>query len=273
MMDSSRSVEITGRTEGTGWLVTPGLVLTAWHILKRRRELSSPEMVPLRIHKEKQTSGLMGLETRTGQILWPPPGSSADADFALLATSGPSEPEDHPVKWRKGPSSRTLRIEGIGFSSTSSLSSAGKRDLRTLKGTAYFGAPRTEGLTFDIVFDSDAQADEGCVGAALFHDEQLVGIITGAASSLFVVTLPNDDTKGYIDGPGKRNIEAIKTATGVGIIIDDTPGVITVRSSDPIRREIARNRPPCRARGQKIRHRRRAARADWWLCGGDAAQR
>ena len=83
------------------------------------------------------------------------------------------------------------------------------------------------------------QADETAESILLTAMERMSSEVT-ADRTVTSLKLPDDDMKGRIMGKEGRNIQALQHATGVDVLIDDTPGMVVLSSFDPIRRQVAR---------------------------------
>ena len=92
--------------------------------------------------------------------------------------------------------------------------------------------------TRKIVDDAEEQAKEKAREITLMAVQRYATEHT-SESTVRTVAIPSDDMKGRIIGREGRNIRAIEKATGVDIIVDDTPGVIVVSSFDKIRQAVA----------------------------------
>ena len=83
------------------------------------------------------------------------------------------------------------------------------------------------------------EIDETAQAALLTAMERMSSEVT-ADRTITALKLPDDDMKGRIIGKEGRNIQALQRATGVDIMVDDTPGMVVLSSFDPIRRQVAR---------------------------------
>ena len=83
------------------------------------------------------------------------------------------------------------------------------------------------------------EVDETAQAILLTAMERMSSEVT-ADRTVTALKLPDDDMKGRIIGKEGRNIQALQRATGVDIMVDDTPGMVVLSSFDPIRRQVAR---------------------------------
>lgn len=95
------------------------------------------------------------------------------------------------------------------------------------------------GLVAKLQKDAMDDAEERAQLILLSAMERMSSEVT-AERTVTAIKLTDDEMKGRIIGKEGRNIQALQRATGVDILVDDTPGMIVLSSFDPIRRQVAR---------------------------------
>ena len=95
------------------------------------------------------------------------------------------------------------------------------------------------GLVNKLQKDAQEDAEEIAQTILVTAMERMSSEVT-AERTVTAIKLTDDEMKGRIIGKEGRNIQALQRATGVDILVDDTPGMIVLSSFDPIRRQVAR---------------------------------
>lgn len=95
------------------------------------------------------------------------------------------------------------------------------------------------GLINKLQNDAKEDAEERSQMILVTAMERMSSEVT-AERTVTAVKLTDDDMKGRIIGKEGRNIQALQRATGVDILVDDTPGMVILSSFDPVRRQVAR---------------------------------
>lgn len=96
------------------------------------------------------------------------------------------------------------------------------------------------GLVAKLQKDAQDDAEERAQTILVSAMERMASEVT-AERTVTAIKLTDDEMKGRIIGKEGRNIQALQRATGVDILVDDTPGMIILSSFDPVRRQVARH--------------------------------
>ncbi|MGH7452371.1 MAG: ribonuclease Y, partial [bacterium] len=145
---------------------------------------------------------------------------------------------DQALKIREEELARLITEENRRLEQISGLTN---EEAKRLQLNNYLEIARQEGAQTakEILDKARAQAHQTAKNIVL-EAIQRTSINHVAESTVSVVTLPSDDIKGRIIGREGRNIRMFEAATGIEVLIDDTPDMVMLSGFDPIRREIAK---------------------------------
>src|SRR5688572_8690494 len=142
------------------------------------------------------------------------------------------------LRAREGEIDRLVQEQQLRLERVAGLSAADARR-EILQRVEDEARTQAAALARDIKEQAKKGADRDARRIIAIATQRLAAEYT-AESTVAAVALPSDEMKGRIIGREGRNIRAFETATGVDVIIDDTPDTVIISCFDPIRREVAR---------------------------------
>ncbi len=141
---------------------------------------------------------------------------------------------DRALEEAKGFQEEQVRV----LEETANLSVAEARDLVVKEGEEK-ARHELARRTYDLEREYKVTAEENARRIITLAINRLATDVVSETTTS-VVSLPNDEMKGRLIGREGRNIRALESLTGVDIVIDDTPEIVTISCFDPVRREVAR---------------------------------
>jgi ribonuclease Y len=158
---------------------------------------------------------------------------------SLIKTEQDMEGREESIKSAKAEADAMVRQQHQRLESLANMSQAEARKMlidQQEESARQFAARKVKELKDDAIANGNRYAKE-VISRAI--ERFAVGL--AVESTVSVVNIPSDDTKGRIIGRDGRNIRSFEMVTGVEVIVDDTPGIVMLSGFDPLRREVAKN--------------------------------
>ena len=158
---------------------------------------------------------------------------------SLIKTEQDLKHREENIKSEKGEVDAMVQQQRQLLESMAKMSQAEARKMlidQQEESARQFAARKVRELKDDAIANGNRYAKE-IVSRAI----ERFAVELATESTVSVVNIPSDDTKGRIIGREGRNIRSFEMITGVEVIVDDTPGIVMLSGFDPLRREIAKN--------------------------------
>src|SRR5471032_812358 len=187
MTDTDRLVEVKGISEGSGFLIADGLILTAWHLLRPSPGVAPASIVQVRIQRDIRAGEPLKKAEQLATRLWPLTGEPGENfDFALLAI--PRSQQITPVPWASLSKWGSVEVTAVGYPDVAIDQKLLRRDSKGISGWIQSAdnvrsLSEVRGTLTMKIRDEDApavppaEAWPAMSGAAVFADQVLIGIV------------------------------------------------------------------------------------------------
>lgn len=196
------------------------------------------EVEDKRVLLEKQQAQLQALKLEQEKVLHEKEAQLASAETALEAHRADLQRAEREVGEERSKLHRYREAYRYRLRKATGISEAEAREAFA-KEVRELTKDEIQQIRHEILQDSEEECRQQAQ-RIIVDVMQRISITPPVNTSATVVDIPNEEMKGRIIGREGRNIRAFETATGVTLMIDDTPGSILVSSFDPVRREVAR---------------------------------
>ena len=191
--DLGRLVEIKGSSEGTGYLIADGLVLTAWHLLRSPSGAPLPRQVRVRLQRNLRPNAGVADADQAATVLWPIDEPGDDLDFALVSLSSrradnPPDSFEPSIPWAPLGQWGEVEVTSVGYPDAAIDAARSRRDTKGITGRIQLAdniraLADGRGLLTIRLKDEDTPPQPAAVawpamsGAPVFAGQVLVGII------------------------------------------------------------------------------------------------